>query len=69
MRTGAIVVTWGAPKPSSFERVVEHHINLMAWYGVAVEEAVYGSFCYEQGIIASDEEGLKKAFDSGKRLV
>ena len=68
MRKGAMVVTWAAPKKTSFEKVIEHHINLMAWYGVVVEEAVYASFCNEKGIIASDKEGLKKAFDAGKRL-
>ena len=68
MRKGAIIVTWGAPGKSSFENVIEHHINLMAWHGVIIEEAVYASFCTEKGIIGSDEEGLKKAFEAGKRL-
>ncbi|RMF93073.1 MAG: flavodoxin family protein [Candidatus Schekmanbacteria bacterium] len=69
LRKGAIIVTWGAPGKSSFENVIEHHINLMAWHGIIVEEAVYASFCTEKGIIASDEDGLKKAFEAGRKIV
>jgi len=68
-RRGALVVTWGAPNARAFERIIDHHVSLMSWYGVTVEEAVYGSGCTEKGIIAQDKEGLQKTFEAGKRLV
>jgi len=67
-KRGALVVTWGAPYPA-FERTVENHCDLLAWYGIEVREAVYAWGCHERGEIAKDKKGLEMAYQAGERLV
>ena len=67
-KRGALVVTWGAPYPA-FERTVENHCDLLAWYGIDVREAIYAWGCHEKGEIAKDKEGLEMAYKAGQRLV